>query len=66
MAGAYELILPEDPQIFAYLRKLGTETAVVMVNLSPHSAFYRHPAYPLSSAGLLTPATADFLDDAAL
>ncbi|MEC1353724.1 hypothetical protein P9D51_17830 [Bacillus sonorensis] len=48
------------------MRKLGTETAVVMVNLSPHSAFYRHPAYPLSSAGLLTPASADFLDDAAL
>lgn len=51
--GAFELILAEDPQIFAYLRKLEGETALVMVNLSPDSALYRHPAYPLSSGGLL-------------
>ncbi|MEH6972849.1 glycoside hydrolase family 13 protein [Bacillus sp. JJ675] len=51
--GAFEIILAEDPQIFAYLRKLEGETALVMANLSPDSALYRHPAYPLSSGGLL-------------
>lgn len=48
--GAFEIILAEDPQIFAYLRKLEGETALVMANLSPDSALYRHPAYPLSAA----------------
>ncbi|BCE08120.1 alpha-glucosidase [Bacillus paralicheniformis] len=51
--GSYELLLPEDRQIFAYLRKLREETAIVIVNLSARQAFYHHPAYPLCTDGLL-------------
>ena len=51
--GSYKLLLAEDRQIFAYLRKLEEETAIVIVNLSARQAFYHHPAYPLCSNGLL-------------
>ncbi|WFA04319.1 alpha-glucosidase [Bacillus sp. HSf4] len=51
--GTFELLLPEDPQIIAYLRKLGGEKAIVIVNLSRRIAFYQHSAYPLSSDMLL-------------
>lgn len=50
--GSYKLLLAEDRQIFAYLRKLEEETAIVIVNLSARQAFYHHPAYPLCSNGL--------------
>ncbi|MGN9866351.1 glycoside hydrolase family 13 protein [Bacillus swezeyi] len=51
--GTFELVLPEDRQIFAYLRKFPDQTAIIMTNLSRHSAFYQYSAYPLSSDRLL-------------
>ncbi|MED4786261.1 alpha-glucosidase [Bacillus atrophaeus] len=47
--GLYDLLLPEDKQIFAYLRKSDRQTAFILTNLTKTPALYRHPAYPLSS-----------------
>ncbi|WP_406589195.1 glycoside hydrolase family 13 protein [Bacillus atrophaeus] len=51
--GLYDLLLPEDKQIFAYLRKSDRQTAFILTNLTKTSALYRHPAYPLSSDSLV-------------
>lgn len=51
--GLYVLLLPEDKQIFAYLRKDDRQTAFILINLTKTPALYRHPAYPLSSDSLV-------------
>ncbi|WP_406620813.1 glycoside hydrolase family 13 protein [Bacillus atrophaeus] len=51
--GLYDLLLPEDKQIFAYLRKSDRQTAFILTNLTKTPALYRHPAYPLSSDSLV-------------
>ncbi|WP_445430000.1 glycoside hydrolase family 13 protein [Bacillus atrophaeus] len=51
--GLYDLLLPEDKQIFAYLRKGDRQTAFILINLTKTPALYRHPAYPLSSDSLV-------------
>ncbi|MCY8835641.1 glycoside hydrolase family 13 protein [Bacillus atrophaeus] len=51
--GLYQLLLPEDKQIFAYLRKSNRQTALILTNLTKTPALYRHPAYPLSSDSLV-------------
>ncbi|MCY9163890.1 glycoside hydrolase family 13 protein [Bacillus atrophaeus] len=51
--GLYDLLLPEDKQIFAYLRKSDRQTALILTNLTKTPALYRHPAYPLSSDSLV-------------
>ncbi|MCY8960453.1 glycoside hydrolase family 13 protein [Bacillus atrophaeus] len=51
--GLYDLFLPEDKQIFAYLRKSDRQTALILTNLTKTPALYRHPAYPLSSDSLV-------------
>ncbi|MCG8396939.1 alpha-glucosidase [Bacillus atrophaeus] len=51
--GLYQLLLPEDKQILAYLRKSDLQTALILTNLTKTPALYRHPAYPLSSDSLV-------------
>ncbi|MBY8911168.1 alpha-glucosidase [Bacillus sp. YC2] len=51
--GRYELLLAEDRQIFAYLRKGCEETALIITNLTKTPAFYRHVGFPLDSASLV-------------
>ncbi|MGE0908300.1 glycoside hydrolase family 13 protein [Bacillus atrophaeus] len=51
--GLYDLLLPEDKQIFAYLRKSDRQTALILTNLTKTPVLYRHPAYPLSSDSLV-------------
>ncbi|MCY8907897.1 alpha-glucosidase [Bacillus atrophaeus] len=51
--GLYDLLLPEDKQIFAYLRKSDRQTAFILINLTKTPVLYRHPAYPLSSDSLV-------------
>ncbi|MED4857151.1 alpha-glucosidase [Bacillus atrophaeus] len=51
--GLYDLLLPKDKQIFAYLRKSDRQTAFILTNLTKTPALYRHPAYPLSSDSLV-------------
>lgn len=41
--GTYELILEDDPLIYAYTRTLGKETLVVMTNFSSETAIFRLP-----------------------
>ncbi|GLZ65237.1 hypothetical protein Bamy02_22900 [Bacillus amyloliquefaciens] len=53
ISGTYELLLPNDRQIYAYLRKNGTKTALIITNLSRTPALYRHPGYPLDSDSLV-------------
>lgn len=42
--GTYELILEDDPFIYAYTRTLGKETLVVMTNFSSETAIFRLPS----------------------
>ncbi len=35
--GRFEPLLPDHPQLFAYLRRLGGQTLVIVVNLSPNA-----------------------------
>ncbi|MCY8916084.1 alpha-glucosidase [Bacillus atrophaeus] len=51
--GLYDLLLPEDKQIFAYFRKSDRQTALILTNLTKTPVLYRHPAYPLSSDSLV-------------
>ncbi|WP_338778064.1 alpha-glucosidase [Metabacillus sp. FJAT-52054] len=51
--GDYDLILPEDKQIYAYTRTLGSQKALIISNISSKPAFYQYSALPLSSEALL-------------
>ena len=42
--GSYELLLPEDRQVFAYTRSLGGQKLLCVVNLSDEAAECRIPA----------------------
>ncbi|CDQ18745.1 glycoside hydrolase family 13 protein [Halobacillus karajensis] len=50
--GTYELILPHDPQIFAYTRTLEGQTALVITNLTKELADFNSP-YTLSTEDLI-------------
>ncbi|WP_416826545.1 glycoside hydrolase family 13 protein [Ectobacillus polymachus] len=51
--GTYDLLLPEDKQIYAYTRTLGKDTAVIITNLSDQAAHYHCYKHKLSSEHLV-------------
>ncbi|MTH55654.1 alpha,alpha-phosphotrehalase [Bacillus mangrovi] len=51
--GDYDLILPEDKQIYGYTRTLGAQKALILSNISAKPAFYQYSKLPLSSEALL-------------
>jgi alpha-glucosidase len=51
--GKYRLILVNDKQIYAYTRKLGNETYLIMCNLSKDEALYRYKPYKLKHEDLV-------------
>ncbi|MGD7006581.1 glycoside hydrolase family 13 protein [Metabacillus sp. 84] len=51
--GDYDLILPEDKQIYAYTRTLGSQKGLVISNISSKPAYYQYSKLPLSSESLL-------------
>ncbi|MDG5473375.1 alpha-glucosidase [Jeotgalibacillus sp. ET6] len=51
--GAYELILPDHHQIFAYTRTLKKEQVVVLTNLSKKDAIMDHSDLSLSSENII-------------
>jgi len=51
--GSYELILEDDPQLFAYTRTLDGRKLVVICNLSNHDALYSHLDFHLGCEDLL-------------
>ena len=51
--GSYDLILAEDPQIYAYTRTLEKQKLVVICNLSDHDALYHNLELPLRHEQLL-------------
>ncbi|MGR9048415.1 glycoside hydrolase family 13 protein [Halobacillus faecis] len=50
--GTYELILPDDNQIYAYTRTLDGKTALVMANLTKNTAAFES-SYDLNSKDLI-------------
>ncbi|MEC3882973.1 alpha-glucosidase [Halobacillus sp. HZG1] len=50
--GTYELILPDDKQIYAYTRTLGDQTALVISNLTKKTAAFKS-SYTLNSDDLI-------------
>ncbi|MBN9655185.1 alpha-glucosidase [Halobacillus sp. GSS1] len=50
--GTYELILPDDKQIYAYTRTLGDQTALVISNLTKKTAAFKS-SYKLNSNDLI-------------
>jgi alpha-glucosidase len=51
--GAYDLILPEDEQIYAYTRTLESKKAVIICNLTDKAAVYEHKDIELAHEALL-------------
>ncbi|MGG2093932.1 alpha-glucosidase [Bacillus sp. S13(2024)] len=51
--GTYDLLLEDDPQIYAYTRTLSDEKVVVISNLSESEAVYDEAAYKLECNRLL-------------
>ncbi|MFC4320581.1 glycoside hydrolase family 13 protein [Litchfieldia salsa] len=51
--GAYDLILNEHPQIYAYTRTLDEEKMVIITNLTEDEANYHMSEFPLKSDGLI-------------
>ncbi|HVZ17749.1 MAG TPA: alpha-glucosidase C-terminal domain-containing protein, partial [Terriglobales bacterium] len=41
--GSYEDLDPQNPNVFAYTRTLGSEKYLVVLNFSPHIVEYRLP-----------------------
>lgn len=56
--GDYELLMPEDERVYAYLRSWQGQRAVVMANLSPRPARYRGPAVEAANLWLASGETA--------
>lgn len=56
--GDFTLLCPEDEQVFAYLRTLGSARMLVAVNLSSRPAAFRQPAAFDGAAPLLETGTA--------
>ncbi|MFC7060859.1 glycoside hydrolase family 13 protein [Halobacillus seohaensis] len=50
--GTYELLLPDDSQIYAYTRTYGNQTALIITNLTATEATFESE-YPLKSDQLL-------------
>ncbi|GEN53470.1 glycoside hydrolase family 13 protein [Halobacillus faecis] len=50
--GTYELILPDDKQIYAYTRTLDGKTAIVIANLTKNTAAFQS-SYKLNSKDLI-------------
>ncbi|WP_191560352.1 alpha-glucosidase [Metabacillus idriensis] len=46
--GLYDLILPEDKQIYAYTRTFEGKKALIISNISNKTAFYQYSGLPLS------------------
>lgn len=46
--GSYELLMPEDPNLFAYQREDDTHVAVVVTNLKPESATFESEGVSLT------------------
>jgi alpha-glucosidase len=51
--GTYDLILPEDKQVYAYTRTLGDKKAVVIANLTKETASYECTDFAVSSSNLV-------------
>ncbi|MGG2067383.1 glycoside hydrolase family 13 protein [Bacillus sp. S14(2024)] len=51
--GTYDLLLEDDPQIYAYTRTLSDEKVVIISNLSESEAVYDETAYKLERNRLL-------------
>ncbi len=51
--GSYELLMKDDPQIYAYQRRLGDDRIVIVTNLSARAAEFSHPGITLEHPGLL-------------
>jgi alpha-glucosidase len=51
--GRYELLMEDDPRIYAYLRADDTQRVVVITNLAPDEAHYAHPGLMLRHEHLL-------------
>ncbi|UOY93185.1 alpha-glucosidase [Ectobacillus sp. JY-23] len=51
--GTYDLIMPEDKQVYAYTRTLGDKKAVVITNLSKETANYECTGLSLSTSELV-------------
>jgi alpha-glucosidase len=51
--GTYDLLLEKHPTIYAYTRTLGSEKAVIIMNLSDQPALYRYDGIRLSSDNLV-------------
>lgn len=56
--GDFTLLCPEDEQVFAYLRSLGSARMLVAVNLSSRPAAFRQPAAFDGAVSLLETGTA--------
>ena len=50
--GRYELLMPSDPQVYAYLRTLGEARVLVIANLSGEPARFEQPGVVLRHGGL--------------
>lgn len=62
--GDYHLLLPDDPQIFAYLRRLDGKTLLVVCNVSGQDAPFAPPAECLGRDSRLLIANCDGTPDA--
>jgi len=51
--GSFDLVMEDDPQIFAYTRSLGGEQLLVICNLSDQDALYHNAELPLHHEHLL-------------
>jgi len=51
--GSFDLVMEDDPQIFAYTRSQNEEQLLVICNLSDQDALYHNPELPLRHEHLL-------------
>ena len=51
--GHYELLMEDDPQVYAYLRVDDTQRFVIITNLTRNDATYAHPGFRLHHEDLL-------------
>lgn len=45
--GTYDLLLEDDPQIYAYTRTLQDEKVIVISNISKEEAVYNEPLFAI-------------------
>lgn len=51
--GTYDLLLEDDPQIYAYTRTLQDEKVIVISNISKEEVVYNEPLFALERKRLL-------------